>query len=255
MIEDMKKILLLLFVAFSVSANSNAQGLESVFGGLFKKSTKTETKTEDNDKAAESTQGKSLEDELLNIGKALLGDVVDELVGTDKITAADLAGTWSYNGIACELESDDMVSQIGAKVVTAKFEEKMNEYLLKVGVEKGITTIQFAEDGNCVISMGEKQIPGTFVISEDCKNVVFSFLMGQVSLKSEVQLGAEGLTVDFDAGKVLEVLKKVGAIAGEYANGQQTQQSSLSSAATMISTMNTLLEGYNGMRLGAKLTR
>ena len=128
MIEDMKKILLLLFVAFAVSANSNAQGLESVFGGLFKKSTKTETKTEDNDKAAESTQGKSLEDELLNIGKALLGDVVDELVGTDKITAADLAGIWNYNGIACELESDDMVSQIGAKVVTAIILNSIQEF-------------------------------------------------------------------------------------------------------------------------------
>ena len=76
--------------------------------------------------------------------------------------------------------------------------------------------------------------------------------MGQVSLKSEVDLGTDGLTIDFDASKVLEVLKKVGVIANEYAANQQLQQSS---TASMISTMITLLDGYDGMRLGARLTK
>lgn len=257
----MKKILLLFIVTFAMSANGNAQSLESLWGRLVKKVTNaetTETKTtetkvtETKDNAAQNSESKSLGDELMSIGKALFGDAVDELVGDDKITVADLAGTWNYNGIVCSLESDDMVSQLGAKLVTGKLEEKMNEYLLKVGVKNGSTTIQFAQDGSCLICMGEKQIPGTFTISEDGKGVIFQFLMGQVSLKSEVDLGTDGLTIDFDASKVLEVLKKVGVIANEYAANQQLQQSS---TASMISTMITLLDGYNGMRLGARLAK
>lgn len=265
----MKKILLLLFVAFAVSANSNAQSLDAIFGRLVKKATekaekaeKTEkTENAENDgKVAEATKdnkGKSSNDDLLNLGKALLGEVVGGLTATDKITEKDIVGTWNYNGIACTLESEDMVAQIGAKIVTAKVEDKANEYLKKVGVENGTTTFEFAEGGKCVLRVGEKQFPGVYTLSEDGKNIVFSFLLGQVSLTSEVELGANGLVVDFDADKVLEILKRIGAAANDYAKNQQGQQgqSAQQSTANMVATLSALLEGYNGMRLGTRLTR
>lgn len=256
----MKKILLLLFVAFAVSANSNAQSLDAIFGRLVKKATEKTENTENDGKATEATEdnnSKSSQDDLLNIGKALLGEVVGGLTATDKITEKDLVGTWNYNGIACTLESEDMVAQIGAKIVTAKVEDKANEYLKKVGVENGTTTFEFAEGGKCVLVVGEKQIPGAYTLSEDGKNIVFSFLLGQVSLTSEVELGANGLVVDFDADKVLEILKRIGAAANDYAKNQQGQQdqSAQQSTANMVATLSALLEGYNGMRLGTRLTR
>ena len=64
-----------------MSANGNAQSLESLWGRLVKKVTNTETTetkttetkvTETKDNAAQNSESKSLGDELLSIGKSLL---------------------------------------------------------------------------------------------------------------------------------------------------------------------------------------
>lgn len=238
----MRKILLLLILAFAVTANGNAQ---SFFSKLFNKnSNKTETTETKEEK-------KTDESDLLGIGKSLIGGVVDNIVAAKKITATDLAGTWNYEGVSCKLESEDMLAEVGAKLVTAKVEEKFNEYLLKVGVKKGNAAVQFAEDGTFVADFSGKQIQGTYAIGEDGNSVVFSFLMGKISLNSVVEYTSTGMNISFEADRVLSVIKSVSSAASQYANAQQSQ----SSALTMISTLSSLLEGYNGMRLGMRLTR
>lgn len=238
----MRKILLLLILAFAVTANGNAQ---SFFSKLFSRnSNKTETTETKEEK-------KTDESDLLGIGKSLLGGVVDNIVAAKKITAADLAGTWNYEGVSCKLESEDMLAEVGAKLVTAKVEEKFNEYLLKVGVKKGNAAVQFAEDGTFVADFSGKQIQGTYAVGEDGNSVVFSFLMGKISLNSVVEYTSTGMNISFEADRVLSVIKSVSSAASQYANAQQSQ----SSALTMISTLSSLLEGYNGMRLGMRLTR
>lgn len=254
----MKKILLLLVVAFAMSASGNAQSLDNLFGRLVKKVTEKTGKSDDDNKNTENTKNsddKDTDEDLLSIGKALFDEVLGGTSSVKKISEADLVGTWSYNGVACSLESEDMVAQLGSKIVTGKLEEKMNEYLLKVGVKKATTTIEFAKGGNCVIGIGNKNpIPGTYTLSEDGKNVNFLFMKGQVVLKSKIDFSSDGLVIDFDANKVLEVLKKIGVAANDYANKQPALQSQ-TSTTNMLTTMITLLEGYNGMRLGVRLVK
>ena len=235
----MKKILLLMIFAVAVTVNGNAQ---SLLGKLFNKNSKTEETKEET---------KSTEEDLLSIGKSLLGGVVENVVGTKKITVESLAGTWNYEGVSCKLESDNTIAEVGAKLVTTKFEDKFNEYLLKVGVKKGCTTVQFAEDGTFVATFSGKQVNGNYVIGEDGNSVVFSFLMGQFTLNSVIELNSDGMNISFEADRVLTILKAVGSAASQYASSQQSQSSALS----MISTLSSLLEGYNGMRLGMRLTK
>lgn len=240
----MKKILLLLVFAFAVAANSDAQSFGSLFGKLLNKNN-AEADT------AKTNGAKSTSDNLMNVGKSLLGNVVDEIVSSKKVTVADLSGAWNYEGISCKLESDDMLAEVGSRLVTVKVEEIFNEYLLKAGVKKGSTAVQFSEDGICVIDFSGKQIQGTYAVAEDGNGVVFSFLMGQISLNSVAEYTSSGMNISFEADKVLSVIKAVSSAASQYATAQQTQ----SQALAMISTLSTLLEGYNGMRLGVRLTR
>ena len=246
----MKKILLLFVVVFAMSAGSNAQGLDALFGKFANKlSGKTENKKDS------VKTGTTTEDELLNLGKSILGGVVDNVVGNKGLTTEDLLSTWNYEGVSCTLESDDMIAEIGAKVVTAKLEEKMNEYLPRLGMEKGHATIRFEENGLCTIIMKEKKIQGTYALSEDGKNITFTFLLGQVTLNSEVEYKGGVFNISFDADKALDVIKRIGSSISQYANNQSTQTAQASQTTAMITAMATLLEGYDGMRLGVRLTK
>lgn len=241
----MKKLLLLLIVAFALTANANAQSLGSIFGKLKdaiqKDTEKTDTVNSDNEDFKE-------------LGQTILGGIVETVVSGKKISAKDISGNWNYEGAACTLESDDKVAEFGAKLVTAKFEKKLNEYLLKVGVEKGKASMQFADDGTCVANIGEKKFNGKYSIGEDGKSMQFSFLADKITLNSVVEYSATGMRVMFDADKVLEIVKKLGTTANEYAKSKATD-SGKSSTATMITTLMTMLEGYNGMKLGINLVK
>lgn len=239
----MKKFLLLLIVASALSASSNAQGLGSL---LNKLKNKTQENTEKPD-----TANRKLED----VGKGLFDALVETVVDGKKITAEDVSGTWKYEGAACALESDDKVAEFGAKLVTAKMEKTINEYLQKVGVKKGISTICFTKDGTYVASIGEKEFKGKYAIGEDGRSIVFSFLVDKIALNSVVEYNAAEMRLMFDADKVLEIIKKLGASANEYAKSKATDSAKSSSTATMLATMTTLLEGYNGMKLGLTLVK
>ena len=242
----MKKILLLLIVAFAVTANSNAQGLDALLGKLKQKATENSQDGKDNKEAG---------DELLNLGQSLLGGVVNTIVGGKAITPKDLAGTWGYKGTSCKLESEDMIAEVGASLVTVKVEEKLDELLLKAGVAEGKASVEFDANGNCVATIGMTPFQGTYTIGEDGKSIIFSFLMGQFTLNSVIEYRGNEMNVTFDADKILAIVKNVSASASQYAPAEGGQATQLSQTMAIISTFGTMLEGYNGMRLGLKLAK
>ena len=126
----MKKTLLLLVMAFALSINGNAQGLDALFGKL-----------KGSISGAKSESGSSASN--------ILTDIIGAVAGGQKLTADALCGTWNYEGTSCALESDEALAELGSKLVTVKVEEKVNELLLKVGVKKGNASLTFAEDGTC----------------------------------------------------------------------------------------------------------
>ena len=242
----MKKILLLFVVVFAVTASGNAQGLDALFGKLKQKA---EENSQNNQNAGSSTN------DLMGLGQSLLGGVVNTLVNGKAVTAADLAGTWGYKGTSCKLESEDMLAEMGASLVTVKVEEKLNELLLKVGVSEGKASVEFDAAGNCIAHIGKTPFQGTYVIGEDGKSIVFSFLVGQVNLNSVIEYRGNEMNLTFDADKVLALVKNLSASAAQYAPSQTGQATQLSQTMALVSTLGTLLEGYNGMRLGLKLAK
>ena len=48
-------------------------------------------------------------------------DYVVSLLGTDKVTAADLSGTWSYSEPAVVFESENVVSKLGGAALAPKY--------------------------------------------------------------------------------------------------------------------------------------
>ena len=228
-------------MAMAFSFDGNAQGLKSLFGKLTGK-TSGASATSD----TKSESGNSVSN--------ILTDIIGAVTGGQKLTADALCGTWKYQGTSCELKSDETLAELGSKLVTVKAEEKINELLLKLGVEEGNTTFTFVEDGTCSVSVGERGFAGTYVIGEDAKSIVFSFLMGQLTLNSTVEYVAGSMDITFDADRVLAVIKGLSAAVAQY-DSSQVSSSSVSSTLELVKSLSVMLESFNGMRLGVKVTK
>lgn len=232
----MKKTILLLVFGFALSFDCNAQFLDSFFGKLKGSSGNTESGTSD-------------------IVSNLFNEVVGSVTGGQKLTVDAISGTWNYEGTTCALESDEMLAELGSRLVTVKVEEKINSLLLKVGVQKGTSSLTFTADGTCTALVNGRSFAGTYTIGEDGKSMAFSFLLGKLTLNSTVQYTANSMNISFDANKILGIVKNLSSAVSQYGGSQAASSSSLSSSLELVKNIGTLLEGFNGMRMGVRVSR
>lgn len=206
--------------------------------------------------------------------KDLLGkvanEVVDEVASTDSSSAVTnilgtilgnsltlsneaIEGTWSYEGVACVLESEDALSNIGGAVVTESLEAKLNEKLEKVGISKGNCSFTFVNDGTCIINVKGHDLKGKYELDAAEKVIVFTFVYDTLPLKTYVSYEVKNLNVVFKADRLLAFIKNVASYFSNSATGDQKGQ--LQSIMQTIGAAGTLLQNYDGLMLGAKLTR
>lgn len=206
--------------------------------------------------------------------KDLLGkvanEVVDEVASTDTGSAVTnilgtilgnsltlsneaIEGTWSYEGVACVLESENALSNIGGAVVTETLEGKLNEKLEKVGISKGNCSFTFVNDGTCIINVRGYDLKGKYELDAAEKVIVFTFVYDTLPLRTYVSYEVQNLNVVFKADRLLAFIKNVASYFSNTATGDQAGQ--LQSIIQTVGTVGTLLENYDGLMLGAKLTR
>ena len=92
-------------------------------------------------------------------------DYVVSLLGTDKVTAADLSGTWSYSEPAVVFESENVVSKLGGAALAQSTEKqlasldttltlkKLNFTTLKSNVKKTGNTLQLSVDADKLLTL------------------------------------------------------------------------------------------------------
>lgn len=206
--------------------------------------------------------------------KDLLGkvanEVVDEVASTDTGSAVTnilgtilgnsltlsneaIEGTWSYEGVACVLESENALSNIGGAVVTETLEGKLNEKLEKVGISKGNCSFTFVNDGTCMINVRGYDLKGKYELDAAEKVIVFTFVYDALPLRTYVSYEVQNLNIVFKADRLLAFIKNVASYFSNTATGDQAGQ--LQSIIQTVGAVGTLLENYDGLMLGAKLTR
>ena len=78
-------------------------------------------------------------------------DYVVSLLGTDKVTAADLSGTWSYSEPAVVFESENVVSKLGGAALAQSTEKQLASLLEKIGLEAGKIQLTFNDEGSLTV--------------------------------------------------------------------------------------------------------
>lgn len=206
-------------------SNSDAQSLK----GLFKKV------TEKVDQGVEASS---------DFVDGLKSSLTSKSSSSSTLKQKNLVGTWTYQGVACKLETDDMLLALTSDAVAPTLEQAADAQLLKLGAKPGVSSVTFNSDGTCVIKVNNYDVPATYSV-KDGNKVTMSFLLGQVNATVDVEYNGSSLKALTQADKLLDIIKKLTAKGGSIN----------SEAANAIKMLSSLVEGYDGLKLGLKLSK
>ncbi|MCR5002808.1 MAG: DUF4923 family protein [Bacteroidales bacterium] len=210
----MKKLVIVLAAAmFAAGTSANAQGLSSLLKSVTGSSTAANTVT--------------------SLVRAYTG-VTD---------AVSLPGSWTYAAPAVSLEGSSTVANVAGTAAASQVEEKMNEYLSKVGIKAGAVSFVFNEDLSFTCTVKNVPLNGTWKTLNDGASVQLQFgkTMKYLSMTGALQSSAEGCDMLFEASKFLTFLKSaLSAVGG---------------SSSSVSTISSLASNYSGMKMGFSLSK
>lgn len=184
----------------------------------------------------------SLKDLLGKISGSDVADVISGVVGSTNLTVADLEGTWNYSGPAVIFLSDDILEKAGGAAAATTIEKKLTPYYTKLGLAGSTMTCDAT--GNFTLTIKGKSVKGSLTANADGS---FALKLGSSAIASKlgsnknitvyIKKSGNTLSIAGDVKKMLEIVKK------------------LSSASTTISKVTTLLDKYDGICIGFKMSK
>lgn len=192
--------------------------------------------------AFSSASAQSLKDLLKKAtSSSTIQEVVETVTGIS--LQADIKGTWDYSGIAVKLESNDLVKNAAAGVAAGQVEEKLDQYVQKVGIKAGAFGFVFNEDKTFTTTFLGKSIPGTYSLDESTKTLTLTYgassFMKGFTMTATANVTSSQLDLMFKADKLLEFIGKI----------------SSSSKNATLATISAVAEQYDGMKIGFELAR
>lgn len=222
----MKKIFLVLFICIAASSVMSAQSfnLRDLLKGASSDSTST-------------SSGTSLGDIL---GSGTVGSLVSNILGSDKITPADIVGTWNYSAPAVSFKSDNLLKKAGGAAAAATVENKLAPYYKTAGFDKMVLTVE--SDSTFTMKLARGSLSGNLTKSDKDGFMTFhfkAFKMNIGTMDAAVSKAANTLTITFDISKLMTLINTASKLTGN----------------STISGLNKLLQSYDGMQAGFRLLK
>ena len=171
--------------------------------------------------------------------KNVVENVVEDVAGVN--IPVDITGTWTYSGTAVEFESEDLLKSTAASLAATQVENKLDEFVGKVGIKAGTFSFTFSEENKFTAKVLGKSFNGTYTLSEDYKtlSLQFSSLFSTKPFVATVVVTGTQLDLLFAADRLLELL------------GKLTENST----NTILKTIGTVVNQYDGMKIGLELQK
>lgn len=254
----MKKILIVCVIISVFTLNANAQSLSGLLKSLTggnntetKTEVTTETTTTDNSAVSSALLGNLLgtlagngTTSANNEGTALSTDgVVSGLLGSilnafTTVNQQTILGTWNFKGSAFVFESENAIANLGSDAIAAQVEAQVDKYLAKLNIKEDACTITFNEDNTCIFTAGKRTLNGTYEFNAETKELALNF-GALIKTTAYLVYDAGTINIVYQSDGLLRILKAIG---------------SMSSNST-LALLNTLLEQYDGLRIGMAFTK
>ena len=154
-----------------------------------------------------------------NAGGAL-GNILGSVLGLDKMTQANLVGTWSYSQPGCAFTSEQLLAQAGGELAASQIKTKLQPTFQKVGISSANTQVTFNQDGTFAAKIAGKQWSGKYTFDESTGKVTMS----------------TGISLLFEASKLLTLMQTMSAASGN--------------SSSTLGTISDVAKNYNGLRVG-----
>lgn len=172
-------------------------------------------------------------------GSTAVSSVIDNLIGSSKVSFKQLSGTWKYTSPAIAFESEDMISKVGGATASAKIESTLSAQLTKAGIVPGKFSITFDTDSTFTTIIKGRKLVGCYEISGP--NIIFyKNRASKVRITANAKVGTT-LQITFKTDKLLQFAQQFGQIAG--------------SQLASLQTLNSLIGKYKGLQVGMKFKR
>ena len=155
-----------------------------------------------------------------------------------QVSEQTIVGTWEYSEPAILFQSDNVLTQVGAKVTAEKIENTLKTKLAVYGIKKGVMTFTFNEDGTFVETLSQKRITGKWAIKDEQLQLTYGTYR-QKTISITTQLENNQLLFVTDASKLLEMFKTITS----------------KSANTSMTTLSRLMSSVSGMKVGLTLVK
>lgn len=177
--------------------------------------------------------------------KAASSDVVNSVINSyvPGANSVSLPGSWTYTGAAVSLTGENVLSNVAGSAATSEMEEKIDDYLQKIGIKSGSVSFTFNEDKSFTCTIFGMPLNGTWQINDEAKKVTLQYgkVMKYLSMTGTLTQTTDGCEMLFDADRFLAFVKTALSYAGK--------------SSSTANTVSSLTSSYKGMKLGYKLAR
>jgi hypothetical protein len=171
----------------------------------------------------------------------VLGSLLSNVLGNDKITTDDMVGTWQYSSPAVAFKSDDLLKKAGGAAASAAVEQKLAEYYKMIGFDG--MTLTVADDKSFTMKSSRLSLSGTVEQGSEAGEILFKFTaLKKIPLGSytaHVSMVAGRMTITFDTTRLMALVNTISKFAG----------------STSLSALNSVLQQFDGMEAGFAMTK
>ncbi|MBQ2373577.1 MAG: DUF4923 family protein [Alistipes sp.] len=174
--------------------------------------------------------------------KGIATSAIDKVTG-GKLTEKAIIGTWNYSQPGVKLSSDDTLSDLTAAAVTSTIQTKIAPYYEKVGIKNGMCKFVINDDGTFASTFGARTYSGTYTFDASTNKLSLKYGSGEMGLvdlgtvPAYAYINGDNLQIVFAMDKLLTVITTLG------------------SNIDSLSTITTLLQKYNGLKIGFEFSK
>ncbi len=171
-------------------------------------------------------------------GSSIINGILNNVIGSGTFRKQDLcAHTWKYSKPGCAFTSENLLAKAGGEIAANKVEEKLGEYYSKFGFSGSNTYFIFKTDGTFAAKIDGKLWQGNYTFDEKTHAIQMKGLL--LSMSGYATKTTNGISLLFDQTKLLNLIKTIGSFKGN----------------STLSTIGTIANNYDGMRVGFEMTK
>lgn len=173
-------------------------------------------------------------------GSSIINGILNNVIGSATFSQADLcAHTWKYSKPGCAFTSENLLAKAGGEIAASKIEEDLSKYYSKFGFSKSNTYFTFKTDGTFAAKIDGKSWNGTYTFDEKTHAIQLKGLL--LSASGFAIRTANGISLLFEQKKLLTLVKTLSKL-------------NLTGSTTM-SAVSSIVDNYDGVRIGFEMTK